>query len=255
MSLVCCFGEVLLRLESPPNERLSSSSGLQASFAGAETEESAFSLAERSSFDWQSILECCDWFQVSGITPALSEAAAQATMGAIRCTVDTNTRIAFDFNCRAALWSKGLPTAANRLKKFASMANVLVASPAELRLMMQGNADADHTFESFKDASMKWFWFSATTDMIVSSFRISTSIHECRYSVWLAQRNVGAAFCEKNSQGIVDRVGSSDSMLAAVIDSVSVGRDLQEGCEFAMAATELQHSVYGDFFHSHRVRF
>ena len=36
MSLVCCFGEVLLRLESPPNERLLSSSGLQASFAGAE---------------------------------------------------------------------------------------------------------------------------------------------------------------------------------------------------------------------------
>lgn len=152
MSLVCCFREVLLRLESPLNERLLSSSGLQASFAGAEAnvavalpslgrncrfvsrlppgrlgdacieelrryrlntetvvrspgrmplffvepgamrrpktitydrEGSAFSLAERSSFDWQSILECCDWFQVSGITPALSEAAAQATMDAI----------------------------------------------------------------------------------------------------------------------------------------------------------------------------
>lgn len=36
MSLVCCLGEVLLRLESPPNGRLLSSSGLQASFAGAE---------------------------------------------------------------------------------------------------------------------------------------------------------------------------------------------------------------------------
>lgn len=160
MPLVCCFDEVLLRLESPPNERLLRSSGLQASFAGAEAnvavtlsslgrncrlvsrlppgrpgdacieeprwyrldaetvvrspgriplffaepgamrrpqtttydrEGSAFSLAERSSFDWQSILGCCDWFPVSGITPALSEAAAQATMDAIRCTVGTNT--------------------------------------------------------------------------------------------------------------------------------------------------------------------
>ena len=80
------------------------------------------------------------------------------------------------------------------------MANVLVASPAELRLMMQGNADTDHNFESFKDASMEWFRFSATTDMIVSSCRINTSVHECRYSVWLAQRDVGAAFCEKNLQ-------------------------------------------------------
>ena len=99
------------------------------------------------------------------------------------------------------------------------MANVPVASPAELRLLMQGNAGADHTFKSFKDASMEWFRFSATTGMIVSSCRINTFVHECRYSVWLAQRDVGAAFCEKNLQGMVDRVESGDSMLAAVSET------------------------------------
>ena len=41
---------------------------------------SSISMAERSDFDWNAILDGAEWFHFTGITPALSDAVAEITL-------------------------------------------------------------------------------------------------------------------------------------------------------------------------------
>ena len=60
---------------------------------------SSVSLTPSDEYDWDSILQEADWFHVTGITPAISEAAAKATLDAVRKQSRRSDRILrFEFS-------------------------------------------------------------------------------------------------------------------------------------------------------------
>ena len=67
---------------------------------------SAIALAKREDFDWDKIFDGVDWFHFTGITPALSDSAAEITMDALKAAKAKGITVSCDLNYRKKLWSK-----------------------------------------------------------------------------------------------------------------------------------------------------
>jgi len=75
----------------------------------------------------------CRILHVTGITPALSETAAEATVTAARRARAAGSTVSFDVNFRSALWSAHRATEV--LSQLAVMTDVMIASEDELSLV------------------------------------------------------------------------------------------------------------------------
>ncbi|MDR1899768.1 MAG: sugar kinase, partial [Treponema sp.] len=67
---------------------------------------SAIALAKPEEFNWKEILVGADWFHFTGITPALSGNAAQASREALKTARELGVMTSCDLNYRKKLWSK-----------------------------------------------------------------------------------------------------------------------------------------------------
>ena len=68
---------------------------------------SSMSTLKKGEFDWKEIFKGATWFHWSGITPALSETAAEACMEAIKVAHELGLTISTDLNYRSKLWNYG----------------------------------------------------------------------------------------------------------------------------------------------------
>ena len=68
---------------------------------------SAMSTIEKGQVDWEKVLEGAEWFHWSGITPAISESAAEACLEAIKVAHKLGIKISCDLNYRSKLWQYG----------------------------------------------------------------------------------------------------------------------------------------------------
>src|SRR5690606_6790376 len=66
---------------------------------------SAIATASAEAFDWQAIFADSDAFHTTGITPALSPQAAEATRTALQTAKQLGLFTSFDLNYRRKLWS------------------------------------------------------------------------------------------------------------------------------------------------------
>ena len=67
---------------------------------------SAIAKADLNDFDWDKIFEGASWFHVTGITPALSESAAEITVAACKKAKEKGITVSTDLNYRKKLWTK-----------------------------------------------------------------------------------------------------------------------------------------------------
>ena len=68
--------------------------------------DSAITQALAEEFDFDTIFEGVDLFHVSGITPVLSDTAAELTMTALKKAKEHGVTVSFDLNYRAKLWTE-----------------------------------------------------------------------------------------------------------------------------------------------------
>jgi 2-dehydro-3-deoxygluconokinase len=68
---------------------------------------SAISQAGPGSFDWDAVFQGVEWFHVSGITPALSQSAADTCFDAVTSAKRHGATVSCDYNFRAKLWKYG----------------------------------------------------------------------------------------------------------------------------------------------------
>ncbi len=58
-------------------------------------------------FDWNDLLANAQWFHVTGITPALSESAAEITKTSMQVAKSLGLKVSCDLNYRGKLWKWG----------------------------------------------------------------------------------------------------------------------------------------------------
>ena len=210
---------------------------------------SAIALADPEDFDFDAIMEGADWFHWSGITPAISDKAAELTKLACQAAKRHGVKVSVDLNFRKKLWTK--EKAQSIMRPLMEYVDVCIGNEedAELCLGFKPNADVEKGetgaagyFEIFKQMKEE-FGF----EYVVSTLRESFS---ASHNGWKALIYNGEEFYESKRydiEPIIDRVGGGDSFSGGLIHGLLTKETQGEALEFAVAASALKHTINGDF--------
>lgn len=212
---------------------------------------SAFSLLEEGSFDWCHILNGAKWFHVSGITPAISRTAANETIKAVKAAKKLGLTVSCDLNYRSKLWNYG-KSAFEVMPEIVKYADVVIGNEEDCQkaLGIVSSASPESgtlEMEMYKDITEKLLSAYPNVKTVSITLRESKSANHNVWSGCLNDRNNFYASKKYDIDNIVDRVGGGDSFSAGLIYGLYNGMPSCDVLEFAVAASCLKHSIYGDF--------
>jgi 2-dehydro-3-deoxygluconokinase len=170
---------------------------------------------------------------LTGITPALSDACADAVTFLIAQAKRAGTAVSFDVNYRAKLWT---PDAARRaLEPLLPQADVLFCPLSDAALLFDLRGDGPSVARAFR-----------------ARYGVGTAVVTCGGD--------GAAACDAEGDwsatphelaSVVDRVGAGDAFDAGVLMGWLQG-DLPLGMEYGTTMAALKHTMPGDLLLSTR---
>lgn len=210
---------------------------------------SAIAEADISDFDFDKIMEDADWFHWSGITPAISDKAAEIVRVACETAKRHGVTVSVDLNFRKKLWTS--EKAISVMRPLMQYVDVCIGNEEDANMCLGykpdadvegGKTDAEGYYEIFK-GMMKEFGFKN----VVSTLRESYS---ASHNGWKALIYDGNTFYESKHYDInpiIDRVGGGDSFSAGLIHGLLSYKDQAKALEFAVAASALKHTIPGDF--------
>src|SRR5260370_41280495 len=116
---------------------------------------SAISQIRPGMVNWAAVFQGARWFHVTGITPALSTTAAEATREALQAARAARVQVSIDLNYRAKLWSQG--DAGRWMSEFIQLCDVLITTEedAERVLGITGQDFEDVAREPFKKVALQ----------------------------------------------------------------------------------------------------
>ena len=210
---------------------------------------SAIAEALPEDFDFDAIMEGADWFHWSGITPAISDRAAELTRLACEAAKRHGVTVSVDLNFRKKLWTK--EKAQSVMRPLMQYVDVCIGNEEDAELCLGFKPDAD-VEGGRTDAEGYKGIFKAMADefgfkYVVSTLRESFS---ASHNGWKAMIYDGKEFYESRRYDIlpiVDRVGGGDSFSGGLIHGLLTKPSQGEALEFAVAASALKHTIDGDF--------
>ena len=205
-----------------------------------ERDNSAFSKIKPEMFDWKRILRKADWFHWTGITPGISQGAADSLGEAIRTANELGVPVSVDVHSRKSLWQYGKGKE-EVMPELVKGCDVVIASPYD----MQDNLGVASATDDLATASEKLKKAFPRINKVIDKNReaLSASHNRIQGYIWN-----GSDVLKSPSQDvthIVDRVGTGDAYAAGMIYGLLNLSD-QEAVNFAAAACALKHTVEGD---------
>jgi 2-dehydro-3-deoxygluconokinase len=114
---------------------------------------SSFATIQTGMIDWKEVFAGADWFHWTGITPAVSQGAAEVCREAIQIACELGLTVSCDFNYRAKLWKWGKP-AGDVMSDLVSMCDVALGNEEDAEKVFgiqapeadvtAGKVEADH---------------------------------------------------------------------------------------------------------------
>ncbi len=209
------------------------------------------SIAEASveDFDFDAIMEGADWFHWSGITPAISDKAAELTKLACEAAKRHGATVSVDLNFRKKLWTK--EKAQSIMRPLMQYVDVCIGNEEDAELCLGFKPDADveggktdaEGYKTIFEQMKKEFGFK----YVISTLRESLS---ASHNGWKAMIYNGEEFYVSKRYDIlpiVDRVGGGDSFSGGIIHGLLTKPTQAQALEFAVAASALKHTINGDF--------
>ncbi|MDR1743836.1 MAG: sugar kinase [Dysgonamonadaceae bacterium] len=215
---------------------------------------SAIAEVKQGMFDWEEILKDAQWFHWTGITPALSQGAADTCLEAIKTANKLGVTVSCDLNYRKNLWKYG-KTAAEIIPSLVEGCDIILGNEEDAEKVFgikpEGfsveHAGGDVNAAEFESVCKQLMAKFPRAKKIIITLRGSINANHntwggCLYSDKLYQSR------RYNITHIVDRVGGGDSFMGGLIYGLcSYPQDDQKALEFAVAASALKHTIYGDF--------
>lgn len=200
-------------------------------------------------FDWDNILEGAKWFHFTGITPALSDSMAEATLAACQTAKKKGIPISCDLNYRKKLWSR--EKAGKVMGELMPYVDLLIANEEDAADVFGIHAAASNITKG----EINLDGYRSVAEQLIARFGVKKVAITLRESVsascnhWSALLYDGKELyvSKKYTMQIVDRVGGGDSFGGGLIYGLTEGYDCQKALEFAVAASCLKHSIEGDF--------
>ena len=213
---------------------------------------SAIAVADPAAFNWPELLSGATWMHITGITPALSQSAADLSLAAVQAAKAAGVTVSCDFNYRGKLWKYG-KSAPEVMRELVRYVDVGIANEEDCQKSLDIQVDDVHVESGDLDPTR----YERLTDKVLQTFPDMSVLAVTLRESKSADRN-GWSACLRDSSGfclsrryeitdIVDRVGGGDSFASALIYSLNTYASRQDALEFAVAASCLKHSILGDF--------
>ncbi|MFN2604401.1 MAG: PfkB family carbohydrate kinase [Gemmatimonadaceae bacterium] len=212
---------------------------------------SSIALAKKGDFDWSTIFEGATWFHLSGVTPAVSQSAADLALEAVTAAQSAGVKVSCDYNYRKNLWKYG-KKAPEVMREIVKHVNVGIANEedCEKALGIKANVKVEEGHldtESYKRIAESVFEVFPNLEKQAITLRESHSANHNGWSAVLYNGRELKTSRRYDITNIVDRVGAGDSFAAGLIYGLTTYKDDQRALEFATAASCLKHSIPGDF--------
>lgn len=210
---------------------------------------SAFANFETGRFDWNDIFPGATVFHWTGITPALSQNAANVCAEAIAEAKKRGITVICDLNYRKTLWQYG--KAPNEvMPELVKHCDIICGNEEDAKYMLgitidEPGAVKGHPYEYISRQIMNKY---PSAKIIATTLRDSVSANHNNWSgvLWDGDR----FYVSENHAitDVVDRFGAGDAFTAGLIFGVLNWKDdPQKILEFATAASCLKHTIPGDF--------
>ena len=214
---------------------------------------SSMSTIEKGMIDWEAVFADADWFHWTGITPALSQGAADACLEAIQMANKMGVTVSTDLNYRKKLWKYGKEPG-----------EIMPALVAGCDIILGNEEDAEKHFglhpegldvtaghvvdgQSYLSVLKQLMEMFPRAKKVITTLRGSIS---ASHNTWSGVLYDGEKLYEAPTYqitDIVDRVGGGDSFMGGLIYGLlNYPDDDQNALNFAVAASCLKHTIYGD---------
>lgn len=206
--------------------------------------------------NWKSVFDGVEWFHWTGITPAISQGAADACLEGIKVASQMGITISTDLNYRAKLWKYCDEKKRQEIMtELTSYCDIILGNeedaekhfgikPEGLDITTQGEHVKAEAFRSVCEQVMKEF---PKAKKVITTLRGSISASHNTWAGVLYNGNTLFASPEYQITHIVDRVGGGDSFVGGLIYGLlQYPDDDQTALNFAVAASCLKHTIKGD---------
>ena len=216
---------------------------------------SAYSDLKPGMIPWREILKDADIFQVSGITAAISQQAADATFEALDIADELGVTISFDINYRKNLWRYGAD-ARQTLSRMLSRCDMMFGDAIEFEWISEHAQPpftaTDSNFQMQMDEYSQWFcqlhaayprcrhWLMGMRNIVSSSHHTLTAL------LWSDGTLLQAPIID--IPDVVDPVGVGDAFMGGFLHAINAfPGDRQLQLNYSLAAAALKNTIPGDF--------
>ena len=211
----------------------------------------AIALAQPGAIDWAAAFEGARWFHVTGITPAISQGAADLALEAAAKARQLGLTVSCDLNYRKNLWRYG-KSAPEVMRELVKLADVGIANEEDCQKALGIQAEVDvesgaldvSAYRGLAERVLKEF---PNLKIMAITLRESKSASHNGWSACLHDGNHFLVSRYYDITHIVDRVGGGDCFAGGLIYGLLRLSSHQDALEFAVAASCLKHSIPGDF--------
>lgn len=215
--------------------------------------DSAIAEVEPGMFNWKEIFEKARWFHWTGITPAISEGAYLVLKEAIQVANSMGITVSTDINYRKNLWKWG-KSANEVMPELVGGCDIVLGNEEDAEKSLgirpegvdvtRGEVEA----EAYRSVSEQIMKKNPRCKKVITTLRGSVSANHNTWSgvLWDGKNLFEAPRYDLTH--IVDRVGGGDSFMGGLIYGLTTfENDDQKALNFAVAASALKHSIYGDY--------
>ena len=214
---------------------------------------SAISEIKPGIINWDKVFEDATWFHWTGITPAISEGAADVCLEAIQKANEKGITVSCDLNFRKNLWKYG-KKAGEVMHDLVAGTDIVLGNEEDAEMVFGIKAEGVDISAGHVDAAA----YESVSKQIMARFprckKVITTLRgsvNANHNSWAGVLWAGENLLESPTYQIthiVDRVGGGDSFMGGLIYGFLTfpGND-QKALNFAVAASCLKHTIYGDY--------
>ena len=203
--------------------------------------------------NWEEVFNGANWFHWTGITPAISQSAADVCLEAIRKANELGVTVSCDLNYRKNLWKYG-KKAGEVMPDLVAGTNIVLGNEEDAAMVLgiypegvdvTGGHVEGAAYESVSKQIMARF---PRVQKVITTLRGSVNAN---HNSWAGVLWDGKQLFESpiyQITHIVDRVGGGDSFMGGLIYGLlTFEGDDRKALNFAVAASCLKHTIFGDF--------
>ncbi len=214
---------------------------------------SAISEIKPGMINWDNVFEDAGWFHWTGITPAISQSAADVCLEGIKKANELGVTVSCDLNFRKNLWNYG-KSAGEIMPQLVAATDIILGNEEDaekvLGIKPEGVDVTGGHIEgaAYKSVSKQIMEKFPRCKKVITTLRGSVNANHNSWSgvLWNGKELFEAPTYQITH--IVDRVGGGDSFMGGLIYGLLTYKNNDsKALNFAVAASCLKHTVYGDY--------